>query len=161
MTYMTRVTYMTEPAEAQELIARIARVHARQQVNYTINRGVRALDYGTPDDYADCFTADAVYEGVVPDGSVQRSRGTAELRRFAAEFKWPPGVMRHWLGCSDVEIDGGGAKVTSLKGALGASPDGPVMRMVGRNTDTLAACPDGRWRFASRLSEIISRRAPR
>jgi hypothetical protein len=143
------------------LIERIAKVHARQQVHYTINRGVRALDYGTPDDYADCFTAEAVYEGVVPDGSVQRSRGTAELRRFAAEFKWPPGVMRHWLGCTDIEIDGDSAKATSLKGALGAGPAEVVMRMVGRNADALSACPDGRWRFASRLSEIISRRAPK
>ena len=144
-----------------ELIERIARVHARQQVHYTINRGVRALDYGAPDDYADCFTPDAVYEGVVPDGSVQRSRGTQELRRFAAEFKWPPGVMRHWLGCSDVEMGSTGADATSLKGALGAAPEGPVMRMVGRNTDTFASGPDGRWRFASRLSEIISRRVPK
>src|SRR5471032_66000 len=151
---------MTEQAQAEELIERIARVHARQQVHYTINCGVRALDYGTPDDYADCFTADAIYKGVVPDGSVQRSRGTEELRRFAAEFKWPPGVMRHWLGCSDIEIDSSEARVTSLKGALGAGPAGVVMRMVGRNTDTLASCPEGRWRFASRLSEIISRKAP-
>jgi len=143
--------------DAAALIARIDQVHAREQVHYTINRGVRALDYGTPDDYADCFMPDGKYAGTVPDGSLQQSRGTDALRRFAAEFKWPADLMRHWLTGSDIEMKAS-ASVTSLKGALGASVTGPHLRMVGRNTDVLEPCPDGRWRFASRLSQIIARR---
>lgn len=150
---------MAKP-DIADFAARIAKVHARQQVHYTINRCTRALDYAAPADFADCFAPDARYEGMVPDGSVQRCSGIAELYRFAAEFKWPAGMMRHWLTGTDVELGVDTATATSLKGAIGAGPDGPHLRMVGRNTETLVESPDGRWRFASRLSEIIARRAP-
>ena len=150
---------MAKP-DIEDLLQRIARVHARQQVQYTVNRCTRALDYAAPADFADCFTPDGRYEGVVPDGSLQRASGTAELYRFAAEFKWPAGTMRHWLTGTDIELGAGTATVTSLKGAIAVGPDGPHLRMVGRNSETLAESGDGRWRFASRLSEIIARRTP-
>ena len=127
-------------AEFERAAAQLAWVEAMQQVQYTLHREVRALDYGPHADWVDCFT-----EGAVPASAAGSSRASPHLR--------------HWVMAPDIEVRGDTARVTSVMGAFDSNAEaGPHVGMMGRYIDEFVRCADGRWRIARRETQILAGR---
>ena len=127
-------------------------VEAMQQVQYTLHRAVRALDYGPPGDWADCFTGDGVYSA--PGGEIA---GAKALLQHASTYKPASHFVRHWVMAPDIEVEGDRAHVTSVMGAFDSNAEaGPHVSMMGRFVDAFVRCPDGRWRISRREAQVLS-----
>jgi len=139
-------------------IAKLAWVEAMQQVQYTLHRATRALGYGPPEDWADCFTPEGTYKETAPE-FVDRYSGFDELKRYAADCNEGSPALRHWIMAPDIEIHGDTARVTSVMGAFDSTPEANLhVALVGRFIDEFVRCADGRWRIAAREAQIQARR---
>jgi hypothetical protein len=126
-------------AELERAAAQLAWVEAMQQVQYTLHRAVRALDYGPHADWVDCFTTDAIHAG-------------------AADSRPASPFLRHWVMAPDIEVRGDTARVTSVMGAFDSNAEaGPHVSMMGRYVDEFARCPDGRWRISRRETQVLAK----
>src|SRR5207248_7253447 len=73
----------------EALEARIAEIDDRRAILDTLYRYAHCIDAGLADDWADCFTDDAVYEraGKLRPGEETPMRGRADLVKFAEGVK--------------------------------------------------------------------------
>jgi hypothetical protein len=137
------------------LTARIRALEDWQGVLDTLHRYVQTIDLGPPDAWADCFTADGVYEASFPGGLTSRIAGTSELHAFADKHPRPPAAHHaHIVVAPIVEIDGDSARASSVVGRMSGAADGPQIDVYGRCDDELVRCSDGRWRFERRVCRI-------
>lgn len=121
----------------------------------TLHRYCRALDYGIVDEWLDCFTTDARYDTVLPNGDPwAQVRGHEALASFLDDYPRPPSqIPRHLVVDPVIDIDGDAAHVHSAFVFLTQLP-GAQPRVVawGRYRDRLER-QDGTWRIAERICE--------
>jgi 3-phenylpropionate/cinnamic acid dioxygenase small subunit len=119
----------------------------------TLHRYCRALDYGVVDEWLDCFTEDARYETVLPNGDAwAKVAGHAELAAFLAEYPRPPVQSpRHVMVDPVIDIDGDEASVEAAFLFLTQVPDEqPKVVAWGRYQDRLVR-QGSAWRFSERI----------
>jgi ketosteroid isomerase-like protein len=115
-----------------------------------------ALDFGDEEEFADCFTEDAVWEARnAATDSIMTNTGRDELRRFAEGHTRPPELYhKHFMVQPTVHIDGDTATASCYFMLLVGAPGGmPELMTFGRYVDELRMEPDGRWRIAVRRAE--------
>jgi hypothetical protein len=120
-----------------------------------------AIDYGNEDEFAECWTEDAVLhwgktdERDLSQFPVRRLVGRdAILEAFRAHTHAPELFHKHVLLQPRIDVDGDGARVECSFERVDESPDGPVIRSFGVYRDELTRCADGRWRFSARFAEV-------
>jgi hypothetical protein len=121
----------------------------------TMHRYCRSLDYGIEDEWLDCFTEDACYETVLPNGDVWvQVRGHAELSAFLAQYPRPPAqAPRHVMVDPIIDLDGDEARVESAFLFLAQVPNGPPQVVAwGRYRDRLQR-QGSTWRIAERICD--------
>ncbi len=106
----------------------------------------QAIDLGSPGDFANVFTDDALLRTEMGDYA-----GREAIEGFAAWFRSQFGTRnRHWPANLVVQADGDMVTATCYFGAFEVgAPTGPVPIASGRYTDVLVRTSGG-WRFASR-----------
>jgi ketosteroid isomerase-like protein len=147
---------------------RLATLEAERAVLDTLYAYGDALDHGREDEWADCWTADAVltYDFSVSNARSSTDRddlrfdGRAAICRFYARHTHAPErYHQHLLVAPRIAVDGERATVRSTFARLDERREGPLLSSFGRYTDVLRREPDGRWRFASRHADVESRAA--
>jgi 3-phenylpropionate/cinnamic acid dioxygenase small subunit len=121
----------------------------------TLHRYCRALDYGVVDEWLDCFTDDARYETVLPDGAMwAQVRGHAELSTFLDQYPRPPVQSpRHVMVDPVIDLDGDEARVESAFLFLTQVPnEQPRVVAWGRYRDRLQRQGPA-WRISERICE--------
>ena len=120
------------------------------EIRDLVSRYNKAIDTGDADSWADTFTTDGEFVGLV--GTF---KGHHELRAFAAAYATEPeyadfAVAQHWVTNLVVEQDGDGA--TAFAHLMMVKPDGEQgsIVMVGSYDDSLRRVA-GAWRFAKRV----------
>ncbi len=150
-----RPTEGTPTMEIAEIVARLETLEAEREILATINAYVHGIDYGPPEDWADCFTEDGTYEVIMPDGSIRETTGRAALHEFAANHPTPPeAYYKHFVIAPSIELRSDTATVRSVMGRIDQTDGGPVIDVFGRYLDELVKCDDGRWRFSRRKSFV-------
>ena len=118
----------------------------------TMHRYCRALDDGLEGEWLDVFTADAVYDTVLPNGDLYAHLTTRdEFVSFLNAYpRRPATAPKHVMVDPIIELDGDLARVESTFLYLNQSP-GEVPRVMawGRYVDVLRREGDV-WRIASR-----------
>ena len=120
------------------------------EIQELVARYNRAIDGGNPDEWADTFTADGVFEGLV----VGSFSGRDELLGFAQEF-WRDPKYQEWWGAqhwtTNMIIEGDGDKATLFAYHIMFTPDGQgaTPALLAGYQDELSRV-DGRWRFSKR-----------
>src|SRR5262245_60125772 len=119
-----------------QAIARVDELHAYQEISSMIYRNERAFDFGSPEEWADCFLPDGSFSCAYPDGRVETYTGHAELAKFAADFEPSSPYVRHFVVAPDIQIDPSKltATATAIQGVFDARPpdSGPFLRLIGR-----------------------------
>lgn len=118
----------------------------------------QAYDYSEHERWVDCFTDDASYLVLGPDGSEYvRCQGREELRVWIttvqhAFSRW----TQHLLLDPLVEVDGDSATSVAYFVRTDDHPETAMayVSATGRYRDVLTRGADGRWRFRSRLAEM-------
>lgn len=106
-----------------------------------LSRYNHAIDLGSPEMWADCFTDDAEFDA----RPVTHSRGRAELIEFAARSL---GRTRHWN--SNVIVEGDGDEATSRVYLMTLTPGADAKPgITGVYTDQLVK-QDGEWKIRQR-----------
>ena len=118
----------------------------------TMNRYCRALDQGIEAEWNDVFTADAVYDTVLPNGDVYAHLTTRdEFVAFLHAYpRHPVTAPKHVMVDPIIDIDGDTARGESVFLYLNQSPGGvPKVMAWGRYIDEFRR-EGGAWRIASR-----------
>ncbi|WP_419553100.1 nuclear transport factor 2 family protein [Candidatus Poriferisodalis sp.] len=122
----------------------------RVEIRDLISRYNKAIDTGDADGYANTFTPDGEFIGIV--GTFN---GRDELRAFAAAYATEEqyaefASAQHWV--TNIVADGDGAEATvfSHLQMVKPLPDGGRILLVGHYDDDVRKV-DGRWLFAQRI----------
>ena len=118
----------------------------------TMHRYCRALDDGLEGEWLDVFTADAVYDTVLPNGELYAHLTTRdEFVAFLYAYpRRPATAPKHVMVDPIIELDGDLARVESTFLYLNQSPgEAPRIMAWGRYVDVLRRDGDA-WRIASR-----------
>lgn len=148
------------------LEARLRALEDKEAVLHTLHAYARAMDFGRDvDAWVDLFTDDGVWKGTpitsTAGSGIVRVEGRAALGewylrggRGGPEY-WGLGFRQthHNVAVIDVRIDGDRADVWSYMTITHENPRGPLVAALGRYTDVLVRCSDGRWRFRLRHLE--------
>ncbi|WP_194420675.1 nuclear transport factor 2 family protein [Microbacterium abyssi] len=126
-----------------------------------IGRIAQLADSGTPEDYLDCFTEDAVWDLTNAAGlpmDVQTIRGRAALlagvhERRDAGVQGPGTHTRHDVSSIVIEVDGDRARARSYFRYYRKTDAVPELVAMGAYVDAFTLTPEG-WRLQRR---IISR----
>jgi ketosteroid isomerase-like protein len=132
------------------LEARLRLLEDERAILRTLYAYGHAIDYGYEDEFADCWTEDAVLYWPWREPLAGRA---AILEAFRAHTHAPERFHKHLLVEPRVRVEGDRATVESMYARLDAYEDGPKLRSFGRYLDVLVRCPDGRWRFEERRAE--------
>jgi hypothetical protein len=117
-----------------------------------------AMDYGSEDEFLDCWTDDAILEWPGREPFVGRKM----IREAFAGSPHAPAVFNKHVALQPrIRLDGNRATVTSYYARLRPHAEGPQVNSFGLYLDSLVRCPDGRWRFQHRRvqRETLSRDA--
>ena len=135
---------------------RIQRIEDERAIQQTMYRYGSAIDYGSEDDWMNCWAEDAVLHWSKPP-----TRGHEQLRAaFHAHTHAPKVFHKHFVVNAQISVTGDTATGESLFARLDSYPDGPQVLAIGRYLDTFVRCEDGCWRFSERIAEVESMRAP-
>ena len=122
----------------------------RVEIRDLISRYNKAIDTGDADGYANTFTPDGEFIGIV--GTFN---GRDELRAFAAAYAIEEqyaefASAQHWV--TNIVADGDGAQATvfSHLQMVKPLPDGGRILLVGHYDDIVRKV-DGQWLFAQRI----------
>ncbi len=139
---------------------RVDHLEAELGIRELLHRYGAGLDLGDEEGWADCFTADGIWEIDGPGArQVLRLQGRDELRAWAATHTRAPAARhKHIVVDPLIAIDGDGATSTSYFMRVDGFDDGPTVQSLGRYVDDLVRGADGRWRFARRRVECESTR---
>lgn len=121
-------------------------------IDQLLARYNQCIDYGNPDGFAACFTAEGVLD--IPG---MPAEGTDALREFCAGVPMMMPGLRHWTSNHQIDVSGDTATayVHLLMVVVGA--EGTTILGHGRYTDQLVRTSDG-WRYARR--EVLTEPAP-
>jgi hypothetical protein len=115
-----------------------------------------AIDYGRPDDYADCFLDDATLHWPFRGGPL------VGLERIMEEFHrhthGPDTWHKHFVVDPLITIEGDRAAAESMYARIDSYETGPEITVYGRYRDVLVRCEDGRWRISERHADPECRR---
>ncbi|SEO40911.1 nuclear transport factor 2 family protein [Trujillonella endophytica] len=111
----------------------------RDEILQLLYRYNHTIDDGDAGAWADTWTEDGVFEGVLPDGA--RLTGREQLVGFASQVHG----MRHVIANPVVDLDGDAARVRAYVFAIAA---GRIIA-AGAYDDTVVRTAAG-WRFARR-----------
>ncbi len=122
----------------------------RVEIRDLISRYNKAIDTGDADGYANTFTPDGEFIGIV--GTFN---GRDELRAFAAAYATEEqyaefASAQHWVTNVVAEGDGDEATVFSHLQMVKPLPDGGSILLVGHYDDIVRKV-DGQWLFAQRI----------
>ncbi len=122
----------------------------RVEIRDLISRYNKAIDTGDADGYANTFTPDGEFIGIV--GTFN---GRDELRAFAAAYATEEqyaefASAQHWVTNVVADGDGAEAAVFSHLQMVKPLPDGGRILLVGHYDDVVRKV-DGRWLFAQRI----------
>ena len=126
----------------------------RVEIRDLISRYNKAIDTGDADGYANTFTPDGEFIGIV--GTFN---GRDELRAFAAAYAIEEhyaefAAAQHWVtnivADADADADGAEATVFSHLQMVKPLPDGGRILLVGHYDDIVRKV-DGQWLFAQRI----------
>jgi hypothetical protein len=121
-------------------------------INAVMNAYCHAMDTGQHDRWMNCFTADAVYDVALPDGTIYaRLEGEADLRGFIAGYPVLPGHKHVYVTpVFDIDPDAGEATVAAYWFMLSGSDYKAGISSLGRSQDKFVRCADGSWRMKER-----------
>ncbi|WP_420623717.1 nuclear transport factor 2 family protein [Candidatus Poriferisodalis sp.] len=122
----------------------------RVEIRDLISRYNKAIDTGDADGYANTFTPDGEFIGIV--GTFN---GRDELRAFAAAYAIEEqyaefASAQHWVTNVVADGDGAEAAVFSHLQMVKPLPDGGRILLVGHYDDVVRKV-DGQWLFAQRI----------
>ncbi|MDB5397047.1 MAG: hypothetical protein JWM91_4553 [Rhodospirillales bacterium] len=120
-------------------------------ITAVMNSYCQAMDLGQHDRWLDCFTDDAIYEVLLPNGATyQHSQGRADLARFIATYPVLPGHKHVYVTpVFDVHVDARTAEVSSYWFMLAGDGSHAGISSLGRVLDFFVSS-DGRWRIKER-----------
>jgi uncharacterized protein (TIGR02246 family) len=118
---------------------------AEAGIRRTLARYCHRCDDGDFDAFAELFRADARFvvlgqEHVGPDA----------IKAFMEQAQPPEARGKHFLGQSDIAVDGERADVVTDYTFIAKRDGGYAITSAGRYHDTLVRDDDGEWRFAAR-----------
>lgn len=134
---------------------RVRRLEDERDILRTLYTYGFGIDYGLEDEYADCWTEDAVLYW--PNRPPLEGRG-AIVAAFQAHTHAPAFFHKHVIAEPRIEIDGERATSECYFARLDDYDDGPELRSFGRYRDVLVRCLDGRWRFQERRADLEAKR---
>lgn len=138
-----------------ELAERVQRLEDERAIIDCIAAYGHALDYGSHEIWEDCWADSASLEW---PSRKRVYRGRDELREaFDSHTHAPEHVHKHFVVAPRISHEGDRAGVEGYYVRLDRGEKGPVFHNIGRYKDTLVRCPDGRWRFEERRTEVESR----
>src|SRR5262245_35732655 len=121
----------------------------RFEIHELVARYNKAIDTGDAKGWADTFTEDGEFHGLVGV-----FKGRSELEGFVASYvsdeqfaDWA--ASQHWTTNLVIDGDGDRAELFAHVKMVKPEPDGGRIVLVGSYSDTLAKV-DGRWRFTKR-----------
>jgi hypothetical protein len=124
-----------------------------------LSRFAHALDYGTVEDWLDCFTVDGVWEvrGREPHHPQLRLVGRDELSTFFVRRVRPAHTANKHTSLEPlVTLEGDAAMCLSFQAVIVAGDRDPVFGYLGRHRDRLVKEGDGSWRLRERTTDLAS-----
>ena len=130
-----------------------------RQIRDVIGRYCHTMDYGRHDEWLGCFTDDAIYDVLLPDGSLYaRVEGREALGKFVSGFP-RPGLHKHVYAMPQIEVDpdAGTATVEISFFMLSAEGRGVEVSAFGRSSDRMVRTEAG-WKFRERriVTEVMT-----
>lgn len=143
------------PQSGTDLEQRIALLEDHAAILDVHHQYVHSIDYGDPQQWVDCFTADAVWEARTVEGRTMRHTGHDELLRYASSHSHAPDLFhKHMVGAPRVRLDGDSATSTCyFILVVGDRDHMPAIATFGRYVDELRRDSDGKWRYSHRRAE--------
>ena len=125
---------------------------AEREIAQVMNIYCQTMDAGEQQRWLDCFTDDAVYEVLLPNGSTFVDlKGRADFERFIAGYPILPGHRHIYVTpVYAVDPDAGTADVSSYWMVIAGSAAGTKIASMGRVQDRFVKSQDGRWRMQAR-----------
>ena len=120
------------------------------EIHELVARYNKAIDTGDAEGWADTFTEDGEFHGLV---GVFKGRGELEdfVRSYVSEEQFADwAASQHWTTNLVIEGDGDHAELFAHVKMVKPEADGGRIILVGSYDDTLAKV-DGRWRFTKRI----------
>jgi ketosteroid isomerase-like protein len=147
-------------ASDEDLVALITRVRGLEDeraILHTLYTYAHGIDYGLEDEYAACWTEDAVLYWPAREPLAGRD---AIMRAFREHTHAPAKYHKHFMAEPRIIVDGERATSDCYFARIDDYEGGPQIRSFGRYRDLLVRGEDGRWRFAERRCEREARRRP-
>jgi hypothetical protein len=146
---------------------RLQKLEDKEEILHVLHRYAYAMDFGRdPDEWMDLYTEDGVWKGnaitsTAGAGSGDRIEGRKALAEWymrsgrATDEYWGLGRRQthHNIAVVDVKLDGNRATAVSYMTITQEDAKGPRLFGIGRYSDVLVKCDDGRWRFKVRHLE--------
>jgi hypothetical protein len=140
------------------LLERARALNDERLIKRTLYQCARALDYGhAPKEFLDCFTRDGCWWSESPEIQLEGLEQLEHQFVESASTRGTPGhFTHHTLWNTLIDLDSDKATAESYTATLAETPDGPLMRSMGRYLDRLLRCSDGIWRIDERHEVIES-----
>lgn len=156
------------------LAERLSHLEAERELGALIDRYGRLLDEHRAETWVDLFCSDAALDfctqgdlttiaSHMPSapivGSCLRFEGSDNLREFALHHDTlHPFPTLHITSNTlfDVSLEEGRASATSNFMRVDYRSGQPQLAFIGCYRDGFTLCPDGKWRFAHRIADILS-----
>jgi ketosteroid isomerase-like protein len=124
---------------------------AERAISQVMNEYCQAMDGGERARWLDCFTDDAVYEVLLPNGATYTNlKGRADFERFIANYPVLPGHRHIYVTpVFAVDPDAGTADVSSYWMVIAGSAAGTKIASMGRARDVFVS-QGGRWLIKER-----------
>jgi hypothetical protein len=121
-------------------------------IDAVMNDYCHAMDSGQHERWMNCFTADAVYDVVLPDGrTFTHLEGEDDLRRFITAYTVVPGNRHIYVTpLFDVDPNAGTASVSAYWLMLSGGAHTAGVSAQGSVRDKFVRAADGRWRMKER-----------
>jgi 3-phenylpropionate/cinnamic acid dioxygenase small subunit len=148
---------MTDADLLQRMSRRLDRLESEQAIRETMVRYVQTLDYGDSAGWADCYTADGVFDVRRRGEPLFRHQGGEALEKFAAGHTSAPEVYhKHMLGMPSISLsdDGTTATASTYFMMVHESPAGPHLLVFGRYLDAFTRDEGGSWQLAERIVDM-------
>jgi hypothetical protein len=149
---------MTDMDVISALEQRIWKLEAERDIQRLMVKYSMSLDYGDNAAWAQCFTADGLFDVRRRGEPLFAHTGTAALEAFAATHTSAPAVYhKHFLSIPDITLDDRTAHATTyftmLHEGLTEVKALPVVLVLGRYLDDFVYS-DGEWRFSKRIVDM-------
>jgi ketosteroid isomerase-like protein len=140
-----------EGSAMNDLEARLHALEDERAVLATLYRYGHSLDYGDLDSWMDLWSPTARLHWP-QTGFITGADMFAEV--FRAHTHAPEVYHKHLLIEPLAVVEGDRATAQSMFTRLDVYDGVPKIRSFGRYLDVLVRCPDGRWRFEERMTEV-------